>query len=359
MKLAQQAGWYDDPNVPGQQRWWDGCGWTIQVRPVRSDAKKPCSGWTSTFWDSHNRASAFPATGSLNVHHRWVVDPAPCYFRRRRRTPCGVPLGRLYCPDYWLVHARERSQVMGAHQGEATRSYRRWCQCGEHAGVANCDRGDGSGHAEAAGNADVSSRCCTAPRTFRNSVPEPPTTVPVTQSETTSEPAPVTPTVAAPATASAHPSQETTPAPLPTPTVAAQATEPPPPGQETTTAPLPAPTTSPTSTVDSSNLADRYTQALLAKIHATSFAETCGRSVSQGGNAWACDIDHLNSPEAHFIEIYLTPQADFGVDTGAAPTIFGLVTVSAPDLCVTHFAAIAADGQRKDWYFPPRTCAGR
>jgi hypothetical protein len=26
-------GWYDDPRVPGQSRWWDGQTWTTQVRP--------------------------------------------------------------------------------------------------------------------------------------------------------------------------------------------------------------------------------------------------------------------------------------------------------------------------------------
>jgi len=28
------AGWYPDPTVPGQERWWDGAAWTEAVRPV-------------------------------------------------------------------------------------------------------------------------------------------------------------------------------------------------------------------------------------------------------------------------------------------------------------------------------------
>lgn len=28
------AGWYDDPQAPGQQRYWDGSAWTDQVQPV-------------------------------------------------------------------------------------------------------------------------------------------------------------------------------------------------------------------------------------------------------------------------------------------------------------------------------------
>lgn len=29
------AGWYEDPRVPGQQRWWDGTQWSMQhIRPV-------------------------------------------------------------------------------------------------------------------------------------------------------------------------------------------------------------------------------------------------------------------------------------------------------------------------------------
>lgn len=29
-----EAGWYADPSDPNQERWWDGMGWTSNVRPV-------------------------------------------------------------------------------------------------------------------------------------------------------------------------------------------------------------------------------------------------------------------------------------------------------------------------------------
>jgi len=31
---SPQPGWYPDPQVPGQQRWWDGSGWTDQTAPL-------------------------------------------------------------------------------------------------------------------------------------------------------------------------------------------------------------------------------------------------------------------------------------------------------------------------------------
>jgi hypothetical protein len=31
---TQQAGWYADPQVPGQQRYWDGSAWTQNVQPA-------------------------------------------------------------------------------------------------------------------------------------------------------------------------------------------------------------------------------------------------------------------------------------------------------------------------------------
>lgn len=32
--MAIQAGWYPDPNMPGQLRYWDGATWTAQVAPA-------------------------------------------------------------------------------------------------------------------------------------------------------------------------------------------------------------------------------------------------------------------------------------------------------------------------------------
>lgn len=33
--VAPAAGWYDDPEVGGQERWWDGGAWTVETRPAR------------------------------------------------------------------------------------------------------------------------------------------------------------------------------------------------------------------------------------------------------------------------------------------------------------------------------------
>ncbi|WP_422759256.1 hypothetical protein [Paenarthrobacter sp. C1] len=105
---------------------------------------------------------------------------------------------------------------------------------------------------------------------------------------------------------------------------------------------------------DPSNYAAKYTRALLARIHANTFAETCGRPVKQGGNAWACIIDHLASPDDQTIVIYLTPAADFTRATKGSLAIYEAASLSGvPGLnaCVYHWAVVAADGQRGDWYF--------
>jgi len=38
--MSDDTGWYADPRVPGQSRWWDGSGWTTRTMPV-PDASAP------------------------------------------------------------------------------------------------------------------------------------------------------------------------------------------------------------------------------------------------------------------------------------------------------------------------------
>jgi hypothetical protein len=106
---------------------------------------------------------------------------------------------------------------------------------------------------------------------------------------------------------------------------------------------------------DPSNYAAKYTRALLLNIHANTFAETCGRPVKQGGNAWACIIDHLSSPDDQTMEIHLTATTETTWATRGAHPIIDLVSlgheVPGLNVCVYHWAAIAADGQRGDWYY--------
>jgi hypothetical protein len=35
---VRESGWYADTNLPGFQRWWDGCGWTQYVRRIGKPA---------------------------------------------------------------------------------------------------------------------------------------------------------------------------------------------------------------------------------------------------------------------------------------------------------------------------------
>lgn len=125
-----------------------------------------------------------------------------------------------------------------------------------------------------------------------------------------------------------------------------------PPAPETPTASIQPTTASPSAeaTKDASDFAAKYTQALLANIHASTFAETCGRSRSLGGHAWACVIDHLASSDDETIEIYLTSSDVLLRETSQAPTIYGAVATMVSNTCVYHFAFIAPDGQRKDFY---------
>lgn len=40
MRMATQAGWYDDVTVPGQERFWDGEAWTEQVKPKAQQRRR-------------------------------------------------------------------------------------------------------------------------------------------------------------------------------------------------------------------------------------------------------------------------------------------------------------------------------
>ncbi|MET0161584.1 MAG: DUF2510 domain-containing protein, partial [Microbacteriaceae bacterium] len=40
MRMAAQAGWYDDVTVPGQERFWDGEAWTEQVKPKAQERRR-------------------------------------------------------------------------------------------------------------------------------------------------------------------------------------------------------------------------------------------------------------------------------------------------------------------------------
>jgi hypothetical protein len=40
IKAVAPGGWYDDPEVPGQERYWDGTAWTIEVR-AKEEAPAP------------------------------------------------------------------------------------------------------------------------------------------------------------------------------------------------------------------------------------------------------------------------------------------------------------------------------
>jgi len=32
--IQPRAGWFADPTIPGQERWWDGAEWTSRTRPA-------------------------------------------------------------------------------------------------------------------------------------------------------------------------------------------------------------------------------------------------------------------------------------------------------------------------------------
>jgi hypothetical protein len=75
------AGWYPDPQVPGQQRYWDGTKWTDHVAPAApsmpagwyadpQDAKQRRY-WDGTQWTEHVAAAA---TSSSNAAG-WYPDP--------------------------------------------------------------------------------------------------------------------------------------------------------------------------------------------------------------------------------------------------------------------------------------------
>lgn len=77
--------WYDDPTVPGQQRWWDGAGWTEHVQQAAPPEPEPQPAWltqefatpapaTQSFTGSYAPMSSGPAgTGIVyrDIPSRW------------------------------------------------------------------------------------------------------------------------------------------------------------------------------------------------------------------------------------------------------------------------------------------------
>ncbi|MEV7132149.1 DUF2510 domain-containing protein [Arthrobacter sp. NPDC093128] len=332
--MAQPPGWYSDPNVPGQQRWWDGHAWTQQVRPLQMTADRP-------ELPDHD-----PSTST--------IKPAGHGFLRRLGASTYVAvglLGLLLIPFaasggffIWFVLAVFVVLLTGLYTLVTGR--RSWAHiAGRRVGAIVV------GASVVSLFASMVVVGATAPVSTKNPVvptPEvaapPPITAPATPTATS---IPVTPTPT--------PSDFPSPTAQPEPTSAAPditATPIAPPAQETPTASVQPTTASPSAeaTKDASDFAAKYTQALLANIHASTFAETCGRSVSLGGHAWACVIDHLASPDNETIEIYLTSSDVFLRETRQPPTISGAVATMVSNICVYHFAVIAPDGQRKDIY---------
>ncbi|MDQ0731786.1 DUF2510 domain-containing protein [Arthrobacter sp. B1I2] len=348
--MVWPAGWYPDPNVPAHQRWWDGKEWTPHVRPVEASADDP---------SSRSRDQSSSATKPA-VHGFLGRLGASTYVALGLLALLLVPFAATGGFFVWLALAMFLLLLTGLYTLLTGR--RSWAHIrGRRAGAVVI------GASVVCLLASVLLVGETAP--VANKEPVVPTSA-VAASPTIS--APGTPTPTAPSilvTPTPTPSALATPTAQSEPTSAAPDTTAtaiasPPPEAPTTSPSVEAPTTSsqPTTasppaeaTNDASTYAAKYTQALLARIHASTFAETCGRSVSLGGNAWACVIDHLASPDDQTIEIYLTSSADFALETRVVPTIFDKVTVTqVPNLntCVYHFAAIAPDAQRVDWYTP-------
>ena len=46
--MTTPAGWYADPNQPGQQRYWDGAAWTAHIAPAA--APPPAPGYGAPGW---------------------------------------------------------------------------------------------------------------------------------------------------------------------------------------------------------------------------------------------------------------------------------------------------------------------
>lgn len=90
--------WYDDPTVPGQQRWWDGVGWTEHVQQAAPPEPEPQPAWltqefatpepaastsmgyapmasgASTSWSQRNARSAPTRWGTVSA---WLLAFSP------------------------------------------------------------------------------------------------------------------------------------------------------------------------------------------------------------------------------------------------------------------------------------------
>jgi hypothetical protein len=338
--VAEPPGWYPDPNFPDQQRWWDGSGWTSYVRPFQIPSTNP--------EPSGQGLSTEP------TRHGFLQRVGPSTY-----TVIGL-MGLLSIPFaavggllVWLVLAIIVVLLTGLYTLITGR--RSWAHLAGRSMAAIV-----VGASVVGFFASLVAVAATVPRD-------------VTDAATTAPPSAAGPAIADLTT--------TAPAPSPDPVTAtathsapgpALATESPTPSTQPTTAiPTLSPTASPVATSpqaqptaitpsaqptrDPAVYAAKYTRAVLAGIKANSFAETCGRSRAAGGHAWACVIDHLESPDDQTIEIHLRSNNDFKQETGPHPTIHdkvSIVVVRSPNLntCVFRRAVVAPDGQRLDWY---------
>ncbi|WP_306840819.1 DUF2510 domain-containing protein [Paenarthrobacter nicotinovorans] len=334
INLAEPAGWYPDPNVPDQQRWWDGREWTPHVRylPTPSthhDIPGPRPSATTTRPGFFGRLgpSTYIATGLLGL--------------------LMIPFAAVGGLLVWLALAIIVVFLTGLYTLLTGR--RSW------ANIAS--RGMG---ALVAGVSAVG---------FFASLVAVAATVPpgVKDAATTEPPSAAAPAIAEPTQPSPASPTHSSPAPAPT----SQSPSPSPSPQTTTAIPTLSPTASPVATSpqaqptantpsaqptrDPAVYAAKYTRAVLAGIKANSFAETCGRSRAAGGHAWACVIDHLESPDDQTIEIHLRSDDDFMRESRGDSIYDSLATVvvKSPNLntCVYHVAVVAPDGRRVDWYY--------
>jgi hypothetical protein len=57
-------GWFTDPNVPGQDRWWDGAAWGEQIRP-KSAAPEPSAQFDLRGWIGKHRVVVGVVAGAV------------------------------------------------------------------------------------------------------------------------------------------------------------------------------------------------------------------------------------------------------------------------------------------------------
>lgn len=86
--MSDDVGWYADPKVPGQSRWWDGSGWTTRTMPV-PDASAPA---VTTLPSRPVRHQLSPFDASTAVDESTSVRPSRTAIAVHEPVPSAEPV---------------------------------------------------------------------------------------------------------------------------------------------------------------------------------------------------------------------------------------------------------------------------